>query len=499
MKKVLKRGFLILGIIAIAALLIWLIFFITDTITLSRSDVLNRYDGETVFGYKEGIIQRDLTKEEALEDLSWYKDVALEVHLKLQNEKERGQFLEAYESVFTDLSREIDRSAEKRIPVDRFAMHLSKLAAVIGDAHTYVRYIKGIGEEESLLRLPLEFKSLSDGLVISAVYEAFSTDDYKDIQEGMAVTAINDKALKEYKEQAYPYFSAENSQWQDYLLSNYLPYAYFNNYLDASGETDSIRLTLQNTEGEHYSLELPYVLMERKTEHPEKRESYGSEFLTDSQTALFWLDSCRYTDDYLNAVDQFFEGVKERNIEKVVVDIRENTGGSSMVVWPFLKYLGVEKTKDYDADIRYCGTTIKRCHITTMNRFLRSLRKLVSLGNLYLDKPDYPDNIFDGDFYVLVSGKTFSSGNYFATMLSDNNLAKTVGTPTGNAPSAYGDPIVFTSKNAQLPFYISYKRFVRPDETKDPATELTPDVSVPYTVSDYQNRTDPQLNWIINQ
>ena len=205
MKKVLKRGFLILGIIAIAALLIWLIFFITDSITLSRSVVLNRYDGETVFGYKEGIIQRDLTKEEALEDLSWYKDVALEVHLKLQNEKERGQFLEAYESVFTDLSREIDRSAEKRIPVDRFAMHLSKLAAVIGDAHTYVRYLNGINEDEEVLRLPFEFKALSDGLVISAVEQEYFTKAYEGIEKGMAVIAVNGKNLTEYKEEVFPF------------------------------------------------------------------------------------------------------------------------------------------------------------------------------------------------------------------------------------------------------------------------------------------------------
>jgi len=83
--------------------------------------------------------------------------------------------------------------------------------------------------------------------------------------------------------------------------------------------------------------------------------------------------------------------------------------------------------------------------------------------------------------------------------LSDNNLAKTVGTNTGNEPSAYGDPIVFTCKNSQLRFYISYKRFLRPDQSKDPALTLTPDVVIPFTVTDFQKGKDPQLEWINNQ
>jgi|GEM_PF-4737313 len=50
---------------------------------------------------------------------------------------------------------------------------------------------------------------------------------------------------------------------------------------------------------------------------------------------------------------------------------------------------------------------------------LRSLRKIVSFGNLYLEPPRFPENIFEGEVYVLVSGKTFSSGNYFATILTN--------------------------------------------------------------------------------
>ncbi|MFP4461797.1 MAG: S41 family peptidase [Thermotogota bacterium] len=498
MKKFLKRSLIGLGIIVIAAFLVWLGFFIMDQITLKRSEVLNRYDGETVFGYEEGNLKRDLTRDEAIEDLQWYKDVALEVHPKLQGIHEREMFLDSHERVLADLTKEIDQSEDHTISVGRFSMHLSKLAASIGDAHTYVRYLRGIDSEEAILRVPLEFKALSDGIVVSSVYKDYFTEDYEGLESGMSVLTVNSKALSEYKKEVYPYFSAENDEWRDYMVSYYLPYAYFNNYFN-DGDKDSVQLTLRNAEGEQYTYELPYVAIKQNELIEKKRDDYGYRLIDDSKTALFWLDTCDYTVDYLNAVDDFFKEVKNKGIRKVVVDIRENTGGSSMVVWPFLQYLGVTKAKDFDASIRYCGTTIKRRHITTMNRFLRTLRKITSLGNLYLAEAPYPENIFNGDLYVMVSGKTFSSGNYFAVMLSDNNLAKIVGTNTGNEPSAYGDPNVFTCKNSQLKFYISFKRFIRPDQSKDPALTLTPDVIIPYTIADFQKEEDPQLDWIFNQ
>ncbi|HPF16645.1 MAG TPA: S41 family peptidase [Thermotogota bacterium] len=493
MKRFLKRSLMGMIIICLAVFIVWLAFFITDQITLKQSIALNRYGGETVFGYEEGNLKRDLSKQEAVDDLKWFKDVALEVHLKLQDAQEKENFFAAYETVLKDISDQATLS------VAQFSMHLSKLAASIGDAHTYVRYLRGIHSEEAILRLPLEFKALSDGFVVSSLYKDYCTEDYENIERGMAVLSVNGKKLNEYKEEVYPYFSAENDEWRDYMVSYYLPYAYFNNYFTEAGDKDSIQLTLRNAEGEQYTYELLYVDIKQNELIEKKRDDYGYRLTDDGKTAIFWLDTCDYTDDYLNAVDDFFKEVKNKGIQKVVVDIRENTGGSSMVVWPFLQYLGVTKTKDFDASIQYSGITIKRRHITMMNRFLRTLRKITSFGNLYLEKAPYTKNIFDGDLYVMVSGKTFSSGNFFAVMLSDNKLAKTVGTPTGNEPSAYGDPIIFTCKNSRLQFYISYKRFIRPNQSKDPALTLTPDVMIPYSVTDFQKEEDPQLDWIYQQ
>ena len=100
---------------------------------------------------------------------------------------------------------------------------------------------------------------------------------------------------------------------------------------------------------------------------------------------------------------------------------------------------------------------------------------------------------FDGRLFVLTSPATFSSGNWFAVIIKDNNLGTIIGEPTGNAPSSYGDVPSFQMPNTGFSFTVSHKRWVRPNPDNDPADALYPDVPVYTTIDDIINGTDPQL------
>ncbi|MHC5026358.1 MAG: S41 family peptidase [Planctomycetota bacterium] len=98
--------------------------------------------------------------------------------------------------------------------------------------------------------------------------------------------------------------------------------------------------------------------------------------------------------------------------------------------------------------------------------------------------------------YVLTSRHTFSSGSWFATVLHDNDLATLVGEPTGGAPGHYGDVLSFTLPESGLSYTLSFKCFVRPDPSRNPATSLTPDVRVPMTRAALMGGTDPVLEHV---
>lgn len=85
--------------------------------------------------------------------------------------------------------------------------------------------------------------------------------------------------------------------------------------------------------------------------------------------------------------------------------------------------------------------------------------------------------VFAGDIYVLTAADTFSSAMDFAALISDNELGLVVGETPGNMPSSYGDVLYFQTPNSGLVLTVSYKRFLRPDESKT-ELPLVPDLEI---------------------
>lgn len=49
----------------------------------------------------------------------------------------------------------------------------------------------------------------------------------------------------------------------------------------------------------------------------------------------------------------FFQEVSKNNIQNIAIDLRENTGGNSLVINQFIRYLDVDTYFGYSSEIRY--------------------------------------------------------------------------------------------------------------------------------------------------
>jgi C-terminal processing protease CtpA/Prc len=104
--------------------------------------------------------------------------------------------------------------------------------------------------------------------------------------------------------------------------------------------------------------------------------------------------------------------------------------------------------------------------------------------------------IFEGTIYILVNGGTLSSAIDFASIYSDNDLATLVGEPVGDSPTSAGNVVHFTTPELKIPFQVSSALYTRADPSRDPADTLEPDIYLPLTVKDIQQKHDPVKAWL---
>ena len=174
--------------------------------------------------------------------------------------------------------------------------------------------------------------------------------------------------------------------------------------------------------------------------------------------AVLTLTDCNYNKTYRETVRKFFDEVAERNLKTVAVDLRNNSGGSSMVANEFISYLAVDSYKSWGDEVRLNPLLIKRAGTVSKN-----WRKGAG---------------FSGKVYVLTGVRSYSSAMDFAMLIQDNGIGKLIGEPCGNLPASYGDVKRFQLPNSGLVMQVSMKRWHRVDETKE-ELPLIPDVECP--------------------
>lgn len=164
--------------------------------------------------------------------------------------------------------------------------------------------------------------------------------------------------------------------------------------------------------------------------------------------AILTLTECNYNNEYCNCLRDMFTEVKKQGIANVAVDIRDNSGGNSMVANEFIRYLDVDT---YQVD--------------TCNWRLGIFNP--AFGSGVNQNQRYTDLTFQGRVYLLTSSGSFSSAMMFAEYIKDNQLGILIGEAPGNTPSGYGDIAIFRLPNSGLYVQVSTKEFFRADRETD--------------------------------
>lgn len=207
-------------------------------------------------------------------------------------------------------------------------------------------------------------------------------------------------------------------------------------------------------------------------------------------------------------IDDAFARVKEKNYRALVIDIRRNGGGNSVVGdWVF-RYL---TRKNY----RQSGVKeIKlSAYLTENNKSYREWTERLKTQNpvegdrIVLRSDDAedeaaPDNarwVYEGKVYLLTAPRTYSSGFMMAETFKCYGFGEIVGEAPGSYRNLTGELMRFTLPKSKLVGYVASSHFYPPCYQKAKTDFLAPDREIKQTWEDLVAGKDTILEYIKTQ
>jgi len=224
--------------------------------------------------------------------------------------------------------------------------------------------------------------------------------------------------------------------------------------------------------------------------------------IVEDEVGLISYNSCTDYEVFKEFLENTFKIIKEKNINKVIIDIRENSGGDSelnnlllsyITIIPFQQSSGRYWKVSYEAKIAYKNNPVygENFGQEFLNRYNRSENQsIIESFEDELIQPIKPENYFTGKTCVLIGPSTFSSANFLADAIKTYKLSTLIGSATGELTNDFGEVISFTLPNSGNYIYVS--------STYDIGANGNPNLFEP-VYPDIQTKEDAlkyALNWI---
>lgn len=367
------------------------------------------------------------------QDLDYYADQLPRLHKDLYHAVDQATWKAAVAELSADISSLTD---------EEIIIRFMELTAMIGDGHTTVGLHRLYNEPFNFRTYPIGLKWYPDGWYVFG-----GLPEYREMF-GARVLAIDGTSIDEADDRVESVISYDNEMQLRSKAGMYLTIPEVLEGLGLISQADSVVLTVETLDGEEMDVTVSAENREALQDAVSVTEFFGEgnvplaleredewywyEYLPESEVVYFQYDRCGNMKDlrFRDFNEEMFQFIDDHDVETIIVDLRYNGGGNSLVLRPFLKALE--------------------------------------------ERPDL-------DVTTLIGRQTFSSALMNAIQL-DEAGATLIGEPTGGRPNHYGEVRPFRLPNSGLPIFYA-TRYFRELEDRDPAS-LEPDIAVDPTIED---------------
>jgi len=338
-------------------------------------------------------------------------------------------------------------------PVELFKW-AAPLVTKLGDGHTMLQFPYNDYFTPTTLRFPLFVQVTADYTlhVKSCIDNAIPQD--------AEVLSINGKSSRELIESMMDYASGERDFFRIERIDAEFPALF--EMLYSSDKYDivyrlkdskkRVEVTLQATKWN----ELKHRMPQSPKQAP--GQAYSFKLSANNQAAIMDFRSFNNPEKMKIFADSMFRTLREKNIKNLIIDLRYNGGGNSVVGDVLFRYISPKP-------FQQMGKTLIRITPTTA----RLIGENSTAPGWYFYNAEASNELippltkeeghYEGNVYLLISHHTFSSAGSFAWAFKHFGMGTVIGEESGGMNVCFGDILRYKLPISGLYCTISFKRF----------------------------------------
>lgn len=373
---------------------------------------------------------------------------------------------------------------------------------------------------------------ISDG----KIYVKDNAENFENIKVGTEILKIQDVSAKEYLDRYKKFINSDgfNTTYQKYSMAR----RWASYFTIEKGILDSVKITTKyNGEVKDF-----FIHREKKTKTEQKQEKITAKkdetkktkdfnpvtksfnrdlkFL-EKDSSVAYIKIKTFSGIYSSKFyKETFEKISKTKSKYLILDIRDNLGGSLAEINNLYSYLALDKfqfLKDIEVTKRtsllhanffnqipllskpIAIATYPLYFLGTYFSAKKSEDKILLKNNNIFTIKNPKKTSFKGKLYVLINGSSFSASSIISSKIKNDKRGILVGEETGGANDGsvagrYSTEILPNSK-IKLPIGLMLiKGNIEPTNTMK---GVTPDVEIIPTLQEILQKKDPELDWIL--
>lgn len=336
-----------------------------------------------------------------------------------------------------DFWKKLEQFKEEPYTRQSLVIHLLQVIKEIGDEHTM------IFQSNYPQLYPLRFDTFKEGVYLVAADSSHSDLLYQQLQ------GIDDQNQKDIIDYLQTLVKEGNPSYLDVHLMLMLRNPTILNGIGIASSDSKADFIFDGTRYTFYPSEQQKVNVNSTLLRYSRGENYWYSFIDDKQTIYFNYQKCDQQPNkpFEIFTEELFQKIEATKPKRLIIDLRNNSGGNSAILRPFLEQL-------------------KESSLNTK-----------------------------GALYVLIGKNTFSSALMNAVDLKRNYNSILVGEPTSGSVNHYGEIRGFELPHSHLEIGYSTKYW---ETWKGYEGGLKPDHAITYSIYNFKEGKDEAIDYILN-